>query len=251
MGHVCYICKKKLKLYNSKWEKSDFEDENLLDNQLHLPPAGMTSKDRLCSGCYHGTPTRGSHEGLKQFKLNEGITSQQCDWCQKEVEISQMELPPRWIQNEHDHCQCIDCGNIIENLTSTKLKELETLQLNTLEKYILVNKQLGESYSDQWKHIDSDDAQNSSKQYQKSLDLKSLELNQQFTNIPSLILKEELVLAKKYFFNTDSNEHETKVGSPISIKASEDGDPIQILKVRLAKGEISLEEFNKIKEGLE
>ena len=96
-----------------------------MDNQLHLHPAGMTSEDRLCSGCYHGTPTRGSDEGLKRLKLEEylqeGITSQQCDWCQKEVEINEMEIPPRWIQNEQDHCQCIDCGNIIENLTSTKL----------------------------------------------------------------------------------------------------------------------------------
>ena len=92
---------------------------------------------------------------------------------------------------------------------------------------------------------------NSIQIHEQSLELKKSIAEQEQTRYELLIPNEQMVLAKKYFFGTDSNEPETKVGSPISIKASEDGDPIQILKVRLAKGEISLEEFNKIKEGLD
>jgi hypothetical protein len=50
--------------------------------------------------------------------------------------------------------------------------------------------------------------------------------------------------AKKQFVSQDEKMPEPKV-------FSSDDDPLNILKIRLAKGEISLEEFNEIKENLE
>ena len=248
MGHVCYVCKKEFKrIWNTKWEKSDVEKEQ-------LPPTGMTSEDKLCSDCYYQCPKLDSDVALERMKLDslpEGITSQQCDWCQKEVEISQMELPPRWIQNEHDHCQCIDCGNIIENLTSTKLEKLGKEQRDTLETRIFLANQISDSYNDEINDIASGHRDNSHKQQRQSLELKILNGDQVFDTLGKAIVDEEYELAKKYFSNIDSNESETKVGSPNTMKPNEHEEPIKILKVRLAKGEITLEEFNKIKESLE
>jgi hypothetical protein len=250
MGHVCYVCKKELKrIWNTKWEKSDVEKEQ-------LPPTGMTSEDRLCSDCYDQCPKLDSDVALERMKLDslpEGITSQQCDWCQKEIEINQMELPPHWIQNEQDHCQCMDCGDIIENLTSTKLQELVNERDSAVQTMMLIYKQISDSATKSVHYFTQATPQqtsenNSIERHIQSLELKKSIAKQEITRYELLILNEQIVLAKKYFSNTDSNEPETKVGSPNIMKPDV---PVEILKVRLAKGEISLEEFNKIKKHLE
>ena len=73
-----------------------------------------------------------------------------------------------------------------------------------------------------------------------------MDAKQETIRIKNLIKNEKIYLAKKHFFNLDTSEF--KKVNPI--KSNEFEDPIKILKVRLAKGEITLEEFNKIKENL-
>ena len=53
--------------------------------------------------------------------------------------------------------------------------------------------------------------------------------------ISNLIKNERIVLAKKHFSKNDSREN------------TNDDEPLKILKTRLAKGEITLQEFNELK----
>ena len=88
--------------------------------------------------------------------------------------------------------------------------------------------------------------EHSTKQHKGTLELKLLNVTQELIRISNLIKNEQIDLAKKYFFNTDSNESETKVHSTNTIKTNESDDPVEILKIRLAKGEITVEEIDKI-----
>ena len=241
MGHTCYVCKKQLKWNNKKWGKSTIEKEQ-------LPPTGMTSEDRLCTDCFHQCPKLNSDIALKRMKIDslpDGVTSQQCNWCQKEIEVREMQLPPRWIENEQDYCQCTDCGLIIQNLTSTKLEELVNSQAELYNKYIFILEQIKKSEGEWWENAGENPSETATDKMMKAevraLELKQFELSQQMDAIPSLILKEQLVLAKEYFFKQNPDlkkrtEHH---------EVSENEDPLKILKIRFAKGEITKEEFDK------
>jgi uncharacterized membrane protein len=274
MGHICYSCKKELKWHMIKFTydeivKSTSVSESFGMSNAQQPPVGFTLEDRLCRGCLSKCPKIDSVDAKKirqqEEYLQEGITSQQCSWCQKEVKINQIMLVDYWIQRENiDHCQCNDCGEIITSLTSTKLQELFILRDNENEKISLLTAQFGDAdksvtSAKYRKYVGmlsgegdiipgyfQQDLENSSKQHKGTLELKLLNATQELTRISNLILSEQTILAKKYFFNMDSNEPEKKVNSTNTIKTNEYDVPVEILKNRLAKGEITVEELNKI-----
>ena len=268
MGHICYSCKKEL-----KWNMLKITYDEIVYGMYGLnkriPPVGFTDKDRLCNDCHNQCAKPGSIEGMKielqDWYLQQGITNQRCSWCQKEVKIDQIALVEYWIQgNTTDHCQCMDCTKIIENFTSTKLQELFLLRDNQNETISLLTAQ----FDDADKSVTSakyrkyvgmlrgegdiipgyfqQDLENSSKRHKGTLELKLLDATQELTRISNLIKNEQIVLAKKHFFNTDSNESETKVHSTNIIKINESDNPVEILKIRMAKGEITVEEIDKI-----
>ena len=77
--------------------------------------------------------------------------------------------------------------------------------------------------------------ENSAEQTTGSLSVQLLDARQEMTRISKLIKNERIFLAKEYFFKTDSKEQ------------NEEDEPLRILKTRLAKGEITLQEFDKVK----
>tara|TARA_B110001454_G_C12478786_1_gene333454 strand:+ start:102 stop:632 length:531 start_codon:yes stop_codon:yes gene_type:complete len=168
-----------------------------------------------------------------------------------------------------DHFQCSDCATVIEGLTSIKLKELYSLEQNNYNKISLLEKLHSEastasSRAKQKKYYDiftgvsggilgginpTSDTQhleNVANQNERSVELTLMDAKQETIRIKNLIKNEKIYLVKKHFFNLDSSEFK-KINS---IESNEFEDPVKILKVRLAKGEITLEEFNKIKENL-
>jgi hypothetical protein len=270
MGHVCYSCKKELKWNMSKFDYKEITtSEGFLNKSLQPPVGFLLDDNRLCSQCVGKCPDFDSVDAMKiqlqDWFLQQGITRQQCCWCQKEVEINQIMLVEYWIQgNTTEHCQCIDCGKIITDLTSTKLQELFLLRDNQNETISLLTAQFDDADKSATsakyrKYVGmlrgegdivpgyfQQDLENSSKRHKGTLELKLLNVTQELTRISNLIKNEQIDLAKKYFFNADSNESETKVHSTNTIKTNESDDPVEILKIRLAKGEITVEEIDKI-----
>ena len=243
--------------------------EGFLNKSLQPPVGFLLDDNRLCSQCVGKCPDFDSVDAMKiqlqDWFLQQGITRQQCCWCQKEVEINQIMLVEYWIQgNTTDHCQCIDCGKIITDLTSTKLQELFLLRDNQNETISLLTAQFDDadksatsakyrkyvailsSGGDCLPGFLQQNLEHSTKQHKGTLELKLLNVTQELTRISNLIKNEQIDLAKKYFFNADSNESETKVHSTNTIKTNESDDPVEILKIRLAKGEITVEEIDKI-----
>ena len=270
MGHVCYSCKKELKWNMNKFDYKEITtSEGFLNKSLQPPVGFLLDDNRLCSQCVGKCPDIDSVDAMKiqlqDWFLQQGITRQQCCWCQKEVEINQIMLVEYWIQgNTTEHCQCIDCGKIITDLTSTKLQELFLLRDNQNETISLLTAQFDDADKSATsakyrKYVGmlrgegdivpgyfQQDLENSSKRHKGTLELKLLNVTQELTRISNLIKNEQIDLAKKYFFNTDSNESETKVHSANTMKTNESDDPVEILKIRLAKGEITVEEIDKI-----
>ena len=277
MGHICYTCKKEL-----KWNMAKNTFDKLENKFNKIPPFGFSSEDRLCEQCTEKLPIIGSPESvaraqievkerMKKSKENSGIKSGECYWCKKYREIAEFCFKSDWIME--DHPQCIECNKIIMKLSSDKMKELKGLENTNFEKEkILYEEERDAAYAgaraNSQKYMDmvngvantgiaggffpnsnTQHLENSANRNKGSLKIQSINAKQETIHTLNLIKNERVFLSKKYFFNT--NESVTKSGSPISIKANEDGEPIQILKVRLAKGEISLEEFNKIKKGLD
>ena len=119
MGHVCYSCKKELKWNMNKFDYKEITtSEGFLNKSLQPPVGFLLDDNRLCSQCVGKCPDIDSVDAMKiqlqDWFLQQGITRQQCCWCQKEVEINQIMLVEYWIQgNTTDHCQCIDCGKIM------------------------------------------------------------------------------------------------------------------------------------------
>ena len=245
-----------------------------------IPPTGMTSEDRLCNGCHEKLVKPGEPKIDKprselvqkhidaQRVANQKASSPmgKCYWCKNNQNI----LPERsWILE--DHSQCFDCATVIAGLTSIKLKELYSLEQNNYNKISLLEKlhseastasfQAGQKkYSDVFTGVagagilggfipnsDTQHLENVANQNEGSIELKLMDAKQETVRIKNLIKNEKIYLVKKHFFNLDSSEFK-KINS---IESNEFEDPVKILKVRLAKGEITLEEFNKIKENLE
>jgi ribosomal protein L34E len=275
MGHSCYTCLKIL-----KW--------NMLKNTLQevtgsiwkrVPPAGFTSSDRLCSDCANRLQTRESFEKEKTAKLDKDIERMKaeaaprvkCYWCKKQKISNQFALRSKG--NLEDNDTCNDCNKIINGLTSIRLRELISLESNNSDKIVLMEKLYSEAsiaasqaeYDNSLlsgiltkgvvgamnKDTDKQHSQNSANQNKASLELNLMDVRQESIRISNLIKNEKNTLAKEYFFNLDSNKPEPKVNSINTIKTNESDDPVQILKIRLAKGEITIDEFNKIKENLE
>ena len=240
------------------------------------PPVGFLLKNDnvLCSQCMGKCPNIDSIDAMKIRQLDgfasSGIAKQMCCWCQKRVDITQISLAQYWSKGDEvttDDSECMDCTKIIENLTSTKLQELFLLRDNQNEIISLLTAQFDDADKSATsakyrKYVGmlrgegdiipgyfQQDLENSSKQHKGTLELKLLNVTQELTRISNLIKKERLDLAEKYFFNIDSNESETKVHSTNTtntIKTNESDDPVEILKIRMSKGEITIEEIDKI-----
>ena len=280
MGHICYVCKKELKWHMMKITLDEVV-KGFTGFSKKIPPTGMTSEDRLCNGCHDELAKPGEPKIDKprselvqkhidaQRVANQKASSPmgKCYWCKNNQNI----LPERsWILE--DHSQCFDCATVIAGLTSIKLKELYSLEQNNYNKISLLEKlhseastasfQAGQKkYSDVLSGVagtgfmggfipnsDTQHLENVANQSKGSLELSLMDAKQESIRISNLRKNEKIILAKKHFFNLDSNESETKVHST---NTNEPSDPVIILKVRLAKGEITLEEYRKIKEHLE
>ena len=282
MGKICYLCKKEL-----KWHMIKITYEELVNGMRfsgkRIPPTGMTTEDRLCNDCHNKLSKPGSEQKIKQRsalvqnyidtqraenqKAYQKASSpiEKCYWCTNNQHITSKE---NWIFENHP--QCFDCSKIIVRLTSTKLQELFSLEKNHYDKIAL----LQELYNKAWRassragqrkyldifsgadggligsvapNSDTQNLENVANQNKGSLELKLMDAKQETIRIKNLIKNEKIHLAKKHFFNSETNEFEKKN----STKLKEFENPIKILKIRLEKGEINLEEFNKIKENLE
>ena len=264
MKHICYECQKELTWGMRKWTY----DEIVVDKRT--PPEGfrVSKNSRLCSQCSEKLMKTDSIEAkaraeievkarLKKAKENSGIIAGKCHWCKKQKEVDEFLFKSDWFLE--DHSQCIDCNKIIFGLTSTKLQELQSLEKNQSEKismlYNLHSKaRKAEGRASRQKisdvltgaanagfagnilpNSDTQFLENSAEQTTGSLSVQLLDARQEMTRISKLIKNERIFLAKEYFFKTDSKEQ------------NEEDEPLRILKTRLAKGEITLQEFDKVK----
>ena len=278
MGHVCYSCKKELKWHMLKITLDEVV-KGFTGFSKKIPPTGMTSEDRLCNDCHEKLAKPGEPKIDKprselvqkhidaQRAANQKASSPmgKCYWCKNNQHI----IPETsWILE--DHSQCFDCVAVIAGLTSIKLKELYSLEQNHYNKILLLQKLHGEAstasfqagqkkYSDVFNGVagagimggfipnsDTQHLENVANQNEGSLELKLMDAKQETIRIKNLIKNEKIYLVKKHFFNLDSNESETKVHSANTMKTNESDDPVEILKIRLAKGEITVEEIDKI-----
>ena len=281
MGHICYVCKKVLKWNNLKWTSAQLISPDHGESQIL--PTGFTSEDRLCSNCRVTLQSTKSFEKEKSRKEDEKSRKEaaererlraeaaprvKCYWCKKQKMDNQFALRSKW--NLEDYDTCDDCNKIINGLTSIKLRELISLERNNSEKIRLMNQLHGEAstaafqagqkkYSDVFSGVagagimggfipnsDTQHLENSAKQSKGSLELNLMDARQESIRISNLIKNEKNTLAKEYFFKANSNESETKVHSTNTMKTNESDDPVEILKIRLAKGEITVEEIYKI-----
>ena len=282
MGHICFRCKRELKWYEIKNTLAEIIEggPGFSVRGPRIPPTNFTSKDRMCSDCSNTIQTSESLEKEKSRRQDaERETAREmaravaaprvkCYWCENQKMDNQFALRSKW--NLEDHDTCNDCNKIINGLTSIKLRELISLERNNSEKIRLMNQlhseastaafQAGQKkYSDVFSGVagagimggfipnsDTQHLENSANQTKGSLELNLMDARQESIRISNLIKNEKNILAKGYFFKVDSNESETKVHSTNTIKTNESDDPVEILKIRLAKGEITVEEIDKI-----
>ena len=268
MGHVCYICKKEL-----TWRMLKITYNEIINGipngfNKRIPPKRFSHEDRLCNQCHEKLLKPGSPEAiakaeievkarLKKAKEDSGITAGECYWCGEYRETDQFCFRSDWILE--DHAQCVDCNKIIFGLTSDKMKHLKNLENDHRKKMEILNKQHkeasyakiragGQKYADMFTgaanagiaggvlpNSNTQFLENSANQAKGSLEIQSIDAKQEMIRISNLIKNERIVLAKKHFSKNDSREN------------TNDDEPLKILKTRLAKGEITLQEFNELK----
>ena len=277
MGHICFTCKKELKWNHLKYTFKEITEGTGLEYK-RIPPFRFGSENRMCRDCAHKLQSLDSfekEESKREAEQRETLRAAaaprvKCYWCKKQKMDNQFALRPKWnLDDPYDTCN--DCNKIINELTSIKLRELISLERNNSEKIRRMNELHGEAstaafqagqkkYSDVFSGVagtgflggfipnsDTQHLENSANQNKASLEFNLMDAKQESIRISNLIRNEKNILAKKHFFNLDSNESETKVHST---NTNESSDPIIMLKMRLAKGEITLEEYRKIKEHL-
>jgi hypothetical protein len=177
-----------------------------------------------------------------------------CHWCKKQLKISQINPASTWLI--FGNPQCTECTNIIRKLSSSKLKELWDLEQNMYKKMELLRTQIydagqavrnanmrstldiftGESTFG-IARSETQQLKNLANQHESSLKTDLEYVKNEIQNIPNQIKKEKIRLAEKHFFE---NDEKLKV-----IPKTE--NPLEILKIRLAKGEITIDEFNELK----
>ena len=230
MGDLCYICKKNFKWREEKITHNKIMSNNTADNYKEIPQGFAFGDNKLCSNCFNSLPIKvriKNHDS----NMDESKTTIECYWCKKQKEEDQFALRTKWNLNDLDTCK--DCNDVLDNLTSEKGKKLANSYFDIREKIELLEKLHDEA---------------TSKENLNTLKLKLLDAKQELKHIPNLIESEKMALAKKHFFNLDSKESPTKIHLTSTTTTNEPpNDPLKILKIRLAKGEISLEEFNELK----
>tara|TARA_B100000676_G_scaffold283739_1_gene310742 strand:- start:1281 stop:1961 length:681 start_codon:yes stop_codon:yes gene_type:complete len=157
-----------------------------------------------------------------------------------------------------DHPQCLSCTRVIFNefnsenlkrllfLKAKKESELSSLRNSEQKARESKAKLAGQKFQDVlggsiWGNSDTQFAYNSADQSIDSF-LRQIENVQvQLFEIKDQIKTERVILAKKFFLKDDLEINKTK----------EKNTPLELLKIRLAKGEISPDEFSKMKKLLE
>ena len=266
MGDICYSCKNKL-----KWGMKKFSLDKITDEFNKVPPSGFTSNDNLCKECFEKLLTVGSpesiaraekevKEGRKNALESSGVVSGECYWCKKFKETEDFCNKSDWIYNGHP--QCIECNQIISKLTSVKMKELRELEYAQQKKLQMLHEQerdttYAKSRADFQKYADvltgsanagiagiafpnsnTQFTENSANQNKSSLKIQIFEVEQERKRLQNLITDEKLELAKNHLLNKDIKQK------------SVENEPLQILKTRYAKGEITREEFEQMKKDL-
>jgi phage gp16-like protein len=263
MGDLCYICKKNFKWREEKITHNKIMSNNTADNYKEIPQGFAFGDNKLCSNCFNSLPIKIRIKN-QESHMDESKTTIECHWCKKQKEEEQFALRSKWNLNDLDTCK--ECNNVLDYLTSEKLQKLVNGRIDISEKMELLEKlhdeateslirsegvSTAESIMGLFPNSSTENVKNTSKENLNTLKLKLLDATQEYARISNLIKSEHLALKEKHFFNWDSNESQTKTHSTNTINTNEPyDDPLIILKIRLAKGEITLEEFNKIKENL-
>jgi hypothetical protein len=271
MGDACYICKKNFKWMEEKITFAEIMSKNTAGSYREIPQGFAFGDNKLCISCVNALPTK-DHKKNHDAHKDEQKAADECYWCKEQGRHKQFCSNSSWVLE--DHVPCTDCNERLLGLTSIKLRELISLERNNSAKIKKMNELHSEAswastqaglkkYSDVFSGVantgslggfipnsDTQYLENSANQGKGSLELNLMDAKQESIRISNLIKNEKMRLAKKHFFNLDSNESETKVHSTNTTNTNESSDPVIILKMRLAKGEITLEEYKKIKENL-
>ena len=263
MGDICYVCKKNFKWREEKITHDKIKSNNTADSYKEIPQGFAFGDNKLCSSCFNSLPTKvriKNHDS----NIDESKTTIECYWCKKQKEEDQFALRAKWNLNDLDTCK--ECKNVLDNLSSEKLKKLANSYFDIREKIELLEKlcdeanessirsegiSTAESIGGLFPNSSTENVKNTSKENLSILKLKLLDAKQEFSHIPNLIESEKRSLAEKHFFDLGSNEFQTKTHLTSTTTTNEQSDdPLKVLKMRLAKGEITLEEFKEIKENL-
>jgi len=264
MGHSCYTC---LKILKWNMRKMTF-DEITVDTwggMKRVPPEGFTSKDRLCYDCADRLQTRKSFKKEKTTKADndikynvDGTTVDDARTIPKTkyetlspVSPSSLSrlpaspkgyVPPSVISSPNEDQGGVELNtqlrNIAENIERLKLKDKGFTEN---WRVILKNK-----YKSDW----LGNSENTSEfNLQASEKMKELETKQDENNFEINILENK----RKYI---ESSLHQYYASKKLNRKSkikeiTKIENPLDILKMRLVKGEITIDEFNRIKENLE
>jgi len=182
-----------------------------------------------------------------------------CNWCKKTFKKSDSVFPFSFSIHYDDSKystlggECSTCKDVRKKLYSDKLENLLTEYRSNDRKSIELNelvRKASRAKSDARARDFSDgfagdrtDRITTENRYD-DLVMQSKDIDSALFEINWSIGKERERLAEEHFFKNKSNNAEDK-DNPKTEK------PLEILKVRLAKGEITLEEFKNIKENLE
>ncbi len=223
------------------------------DIRKHLPSTVWKYTDKLISRKEY---IKMNNVQLTEFReqIIEFGEETACYWCKKIFEkINTLSLAILGLGSDNE---CRECNTITKFITNSKIKELEEELFPHLSKKAMIDKMVFNSKREVMQR-EINDAQDSLNWehhvYGSRVDITKMKINAQ-NRTEDLELQQNEVSRKIYEINLKINEEKITAihrhfsdEKEIETKAENEGESLKILKTRLAKGDITKEEYEELK----